>query len=68
MVNKYSYWHNFFYNVSIPSPIVVQLEYDERKLVVQLPSKIEKTEPENEQEVHDRPNEEEGLEILEEEE
>jgi len=50
------------------SPILVQLEEDWKKLLVQQPPKTEKDEHENEYEVHDGPDEEECLESLEEEE
>jgi hypothetical protein len=62
------YRRNVIFREVKPSPIVVQLEEDEKKLVVQLPPKTKKVEPENEQEVHDGPDEEEGSESLEEEE
>jgi hypothetical protein len=62
------YRRNVIFREVKPSPIVVQLEEDEKKSVVQLPPKTEKVELENEQEVHDGPDEEEGSKSLEEEE
>jgi hypothetical protein len=68
VAGKVLYRRMLFSEKLSPSPIVVQPEEDEKKLVVQLPPKTEKVEPKNEQEVHDGPDEEEGSESSKEEE
>jgi hypothetical protein len=60
MLGKVLYGKKFIFREVDPSPIVVQPKEDEKNLVVQLPPKMEKVEPQNEQEFSDGPNEEDG--------
>jgi len=68
IIRKVLYSRNFIFKEVKYSPIVVLMEEDKKKSKFQLPTKTKKVELENEQEVHDGPDEEEGLESLEEEE
>jgi hypothetical protein len=75
---RYKFWDPttriVFYSMNLifkevnSSPIVVQLEEDEKKSMVHLPPNIEKYELKNEQAFHDGCDEEEGSKSLKEEE
>jgi hypothetical protein len=59
MDRKFLYRKNVILKEVELSPTILYLEEHENNLVVHLPPKTEKHELENEQEVHDGPNEEE---------